>query len=241
MAVLRHLAAVGDGGERLTAIADAIGLNVSTTHRILRALERHGLVEREAATRRHRLGIALFSLGMQAADGTAFRRICRPALLRLSAATGETILLMARSGADTVCIDRQDGTYVIEPLARQIGGAIPLGVGCSSLSILAFLPQEEIEAILAMNAARYEQFGLTKERIRVFLPGVRKQGYAVTRNWLIDGISAVAMPIRPHGRDVVATFTIDMTTARLTPARLEELLTLLRREVTEIEKVLARG
>ena len=68
--VLRHLAAAGERGERLSSVAQALELSVPTAHRILSALEGHGLVEREVATRRFRLGVGLFSLGAQAADGT---------------------------------------------------------------------------------------------------------------------------------------------------------------------------
>jgi len=45
-----------------------------------------------------------------------------------------------------------------------------------------------------------------------------------------------AVPIRPQGRDVIAALTINMTSARLTPKRLKDLLAALRREVQEIER-----
>lgn len=132
MAILNYLGEVGEQGARASALAEAVGLTQPTAHRIIGALERHGLIEREQSTRRYRLGLSLFVLGAQAADGTGFRRLCHPALLRLAAETGDTVFLMARSGFNTVCFDRQEEGYMIDSLTGQVGGQIPLGVGPAS-------------------------------------------------------------------------------------------------------------
>lgn len=237
VAILNHLGDVGGPGLRSAELAEVLGLNQSTAHRIIGALERHGLIEREHATKRYRLGLSLFVLGAKAADGTGFRRLCHPALLRLAAETGDTVFLMARSGFNTVCVDRQEGSYIIDSLTGQVGGQIPLGVGPASQAILAFLPAEEAEIVLGTNAPFYARFNnLSAEEIAGRLPQIREQGYAFDHGRLVEGISAIAMPILPHGRDVVGSLAINMTSARLPPERLRELLRLLRREVDDIEK-----
>jgi DNA-binding IclR family transcriptional regulator len=104
--VIKLLGQIGEKGARMSEIAESLGLKTSTTHRIVTALERHGLIEREHATKRYRLGLALFALGATAADGTGLRKLCRPTLLRLAGETGDTVFLMARSGLNVVCVDR---------------------------------------------------------------------------------------------------------------------------------------
>jgi DNA-binding IclR family transcriptional regulator len=195
------------------------------------------LVERERATKRYRLGLSLFALGARAADGTGLRKICRPALLRLASESGDTVFLMARSGFNAVCVDRQEGAYIIDSLTGHVGGQIPLGVGPASEAILAFLPTDEASAVLAANETRYAIYnGLTAGEIAAALPAIRQNGYAVDDGRLVAGISAIAVPIRPQGRDVIAALTINMTSARLSPRRIEELLDALTREVREIEQ-----
>ena len=239
VAILNHLGAIGEQGARSAELAEAVGLTQPTAHRIIGALERHGLIEREQATKRYRLGLSLFVLGAQAADGTGFRRICHPALLRLAAETGDTVFLMARSGFNTVCVDRQEGSYMIDSLTGQVGGQIPLGVGPASQAILAFLPPEEADIILETNAPQYESFnGLSAKEIASRLPEIRAQGYAFDHGRLVEGISAIAAPILPHGRDVVGSLAINMTSARLKPERLPDLIEMLRREVTAIEETI---
>ena len=93
VAILTYLGDVGQGGASMARIAEAMALKQPTVHRIVTALERHGLVDRERETKRYRLGLALFAMGAAAADGTGLRRLARPALMRLAARTGRFRLL----------------------------------------------------------------------------------------------------------------------------------------------------
>lgn len=237
VALLNHLGDIGERGARAQEVAKTLGLTAPTAHRILAALQRHGLVEREIATKRYRLGLLLFAIGAKAADGTGLRRLCRPALSRIAAQTGDTVFLMARSGFNVVCVDRQEGSYIIGSLTGYIGGQVPLGVGSASLAILAYLPVEEAEIVIEANAGLYEDYnGLNANVIRGQLASVREKGYALDQDQLVAGISALAVPILPQGRDVMAALTINMTSARLPKKRIPELVAQLRKEVVTIER-----
>jgi DNA-binding IclR family transcriptional regulator len=237
VAILKQLGDMGSKGAKVSELAEFLDLTASTAHRIIGALERHGLIERDPATKRYRLGLSLFSLGAQAADGTGFRRLCHPSLLRIAAETGDTVFLMARSGFSTVCVDRQAGSYMIGSLTSNVGGQIPLGVGSASQAILAFLPVAEAEFILETNAPLYGSFErLSVDEIRARLPEIRERGYAFDDGRLIEGISAIAMPILPQNREVVGAIAINMTSARLHPDRLAQLVRLLRLEISGIEQ-----
>jgi DNA-binding IclR family transcriptional regulator len=236
VAILKLLGEVGQAGASMATIGEAMGLKQPTVHRIVTALERHGLVDRERETKRYRLGLALFAMGAAAADGTGLRQIARPALMRLAAITGDSVFLMARAGFNTVCVDRQQGTYVIDSLTGHIGGQIPMGVGPASQAILAFLPNSEADVILTTNAPLYKPFAaLTIQSIKDNLARIRSDGYALDEGDLVAGISAIAIPILPPGRDAIAAIAINLTSARLSEKRIPELFTLLKKEVGEIE------
>jgi len=237
--VIKLLGEFGEQGARMSEIAESLKLKTSTAHRIVTALERHGLIERERATKRYRLGLALFALGATAADGTGLRKLCRPALLRLAGETGDTVFLMARSGLNVVCVDRQEGSYMLDSLTGHVGGQIPMGVGPASQAIMAFLPEDEADAIIEANSALYARYhGLMADRIRKNLPQIRAQHYALDHGELVAGISALAVPILPPKRDAVASIAINMTSARLAPERLAALLELLKTQVARIEETI---
>ncbi|MER9606662.1 IclR family transcriptional regulator [Mesorhizobium sp. M0243] len=236
VALLNYLAEAGEEGARVHEMAKAFGLTMSTTHRIVSALERHLLLEREPATRRYRLGLLLYTLGVKAVESTSLRRCCRPALLRLAAKTGNSVSLVARSGFHSVCLDRQEGTYPIDSLARH--SQVPLGVGSASLAILAFLPPEEANGIISADAHLYHAFnGLSAEEIWHQLPGIRKVGYALDQGHLVAGISSLALPIRPPGRDVVGALAIRATTVQMPQERIPKLLRWMRREIQTIQQI----
>lgn len=239
--ILNHLGEVGRGGARVSEIAELFDLNISTAHRIIAGLERHRFVERDPETKRYRLGLALFALGAKAADTTGLRRICHPALLRIASQTGDTVFLMARNGFNTVCVDRQEGTYIIDSLTGHVGGQIPLGVGPASQVILAMMPARDAEAVLEANAPAYRRYkGLSAAKVRASLPVIRDQRYAVDDGRLVEGISALAVPILSGQEDVAGALAVNMTSARLKPDRLGDLLALMRREVAEIEIAIGR-
>lgn len=234
--VIKLLGEFGEQGARMSEIADSLGLKNSTAHRIVTALERHGLIERERSTKRYRLGLALFALGATAADGTGLRKLCRPALLRIAGETGDTVFLMARSGLNVVCVDRQEGSYMLDSLTGHVGGQIPMGVGPASQAIMAFLPEDEADAIIEANNTLYAHYhDLTADKIRKSLPQIRAQHYALDHGDLVAGISALAVPILPQKRDAVASIAINMTSARLAPERLNALLELLQAQIARIE------
>jgi DNA-binding IclR family transcriptional regulator len=236
VSILKHLGEVGQGGASMAAVGEALKLKQPTVHRIVTALERHGLVDRERETKKYRLGLALFALGATAADGTGLRQLARPALLRLAAATGDSVFLMARAGFNTVCVDRQQGTYVIDSLTGHIGGQIPMGIGPASQAVLAFLPTAEADVILETNAPLYSKFGaFTPGKIKNHLAEIRKRGYAIDQGDLVAGIASIAVPILPSGRDAIASIALNLTSPRLTPKRVPELVELLTREVRDIE------
>lgn len=235
VAMMKALGGAGHRGLRAIELAEQLDLKQPTAHRIISALERHGLVEREDATKCYRLGLSLFSLGALAADGTGLRRLCRPALLRLASESGDTVFLMARTGFNIVCVDRQEGSYMLDSLTGHVGGQIPLGVGSASYAILAYLPQEEAEAILEANAASYPQFnGLSTEEIREILQATRERGYAIDEGRLVEGITAMAVPILTKGRDVVAALAINAVSSRLPPSRVVPLVARMREEIAQI-------
>jgi DNA-binding IclR family transcriptional regulator len=239
VAILNHLGEVGREGARVSEIAETFGLNMSTAHRIIAGLERHRYLERDPQTKHYRLGLALFALGAKAADTTGLRRVCHPALMRIAARTGDTVFLMARNGFNTVCVDRQEGTYIIDSLTGNVGGQIPLGVGPASQAILANLPAGEARVVLEANRASYPRFnGLSESKVAAGLPAIRERGYAVDHGQLVEGISGLAVPILLGSGEVAGAIAINMTSARLKADREKELIGILRNEISAIQGTL---
>ncbi|AYD00648.1 IclR family transcriptional regulator [Neorhizobium sp. NCHU2750] len=239
IAILNGLGEAGPDGATSVELMETLGLTQPTAHRIISALEREGLVERDRQSRKLRLGMTLFALASAAMDHTGLRSLVRPALVRICAATSDTVFLMARAGFNAICVDRHQGSYLIGSLTKNVGGQIPMGLGSASQAILAFLPGGEIEALIDHNAAELEQYGSwDRGQFLRSLAEIKRQGYALDDGELVAGISAIAMPILSDRRDPIAAIAINLTSARMTPERVPQLVDLLRREILAIEQAL---
>lgn len=233
---------VADGsseGETLKSLCERSNLNKPTCHRILNALVEHGLLNRDPEGRRYRLGTKLMVFGAKAANGPGLRSQCQPALERMRRTTGETAMLMARDGDDSVCIDRYDGDCLLQTLTGSIGGSVPLGVGPGSLAMLAFLPQEQCEEIVARNRPRIAAYpALSDERLWQLIEQTRVQGYALDSGELLPGVAGISMPLHVVETGPIASLSLTFLSARLNPELIERYVALLREEIALIEPYL---
>ncbi|RMR36684.1 Transcriptional regulator, IclR family [Pseudomonas syringae pv. coriandricola] len=234
-AVLRCLGECDEGGERVTQLAQRVGLSQPTTHRLLRSLMDEGMVEQDLLSKRYRLSIEFFALAARAGNTGNLRDVVRPSLLRLSASLGDSLFLLARSGFDAICLDRSEGPYPIRTFTGDIGGRVALGVGQGSLAILAFLPEDERETVIAYNLPRLKDFHLYDEVfLRSEVENVRRLGYAGRNTGALPGMAGLAVPILDRNGRAMAALSVATITDRLGPDRLMTVVELLKREATAI-------
>ncbi|KPW32784.1 IclR family transcriptional regulator [Pseudomonas coronafaciens] len=234
-AVLRCLGDCDEGGERVTQLAKRVGLSQPTTHRLLRSLMDEGMVEQDLLSKRYRLSIEFFALAARAGNTGNLRDVVRPSLLRLSASLGDSLFLLARSGFDAICLDRSEGPYPIRTFTGDIGGRVALGVGQGSLAILAFLPEDERETVIAYNLPRLKDFHLYDEVfLRSEVDNVRRLGYAGRNTGALPGMAGLAVPILDRSGRAVAALSVATISDRLGPDRLSTVVELLKREATAI-------
>ena len=103
------------------------GLPRATAHRLLRALEHHGLVRRDQQGR-FCLGLGLISLGRAAADAFPLAELARPALVRLRDRTGESVQLFVREGDGRRCVVSLQSAHGLRWIVPE-GAVLPLRVG----------------------------------------------------------------------------------------------------------------
>ncbi|UZE27375.1 IclR family transcriptional regulator [Pseudomonas asplenii] len=234
-AVLRSLGDSPEAGERVTQLAERVGLSQPTTHRLLRSLMDEGMVEQNARSKRYRLSLEFFALAARAGRSGNLRELVRPALLRLSASLGDSLFLLARSGFDAICLDRSEGPFPIRTFTGDIGGRVALGVGQGSLAILAFLPEDERETVIRYNLPRLRDFHLYDEVfLRSEVENVRQLGYAGRNTGVLQGMAGLAVPILDRDGRAVAALSVATITDRLGPDRLPTVVELLKREAAAI-------
>ncbi len=241
LSLLREIAAHNRSGSRLLDVATRTGLQRPTVHRMLKCLSAENMVQQDSDTHRYFLGPMVFELGLTAAPRFNLREICHPALARIAEVTSDTVFLTQRSGLDAVCLDRHEGTFPIKTFTLEIGMRRPLGVGIGSLAILAELQEEEIRQVIASNAPRLPEYGLTPNSLLSQVRRAQRLGYAVRETPSLAGVRAIGQTVHNRGGVPFAALSVSAISSRMTEKRIGELAVLLKNEARLIEKQLAAG
>ncbi|OGA23205.1 MAG: hypothetical protein A3I02_02955 [Betaproteobacteria bacterium RIFCSPLOWO2_02_FULL_67_26] len=241
LTLLREIAAHNRGGSRLLDLATRTGLQRPTVHRMLKCLATEDMVQQDPDTHRYFLGPMVFELGLTATPRFNLREVCLPALTRIAEATGDTVFLTQRSGLDSVCLDRREGTFPIKTFTLEIGMRRPLGVGTGSLAILSALPEEEIQKAVAANAGRLPEYGLNPGNLLAQVKRSQKLGYAMREVPGIAGVRSVGQALRNQSGIAFAALSVSTITSRMSEKRATEVAQLLKSESRQIERQLASG
>jgi len=238
---MRVIASRSAIGLRLVDIARLTKLTRPTAHRILKCLVAQGMVRQDPETHCYLLGHLIFELGLAASSNFNLRDICHPSLVRLAEKTGDTVFLTIRSGYDTVCIDRKEGTFPIRTLTFDIGGRRPLGVGAGGLSLLMSLPDHAIAEIVSANALRLAVYNnLTVRSLMRLIKRCKELGYALNDSQITQGATSIGLPIRSRFGDPFLSISIGAISSRMSGKRRKELVSLIREEVAQLETTLER-
>ena len=98
----------------LADLAREVGLNKTTTFRLLTALESEGMVAKRPSTETYILGPEIVVLGGRALRNSDLRTLAKPELAQMAAASGETATLEIISGEDHVLIiDEVIGNHLV--------------------------------------------------------------------------------------------------------------------------------
>lgn len=205
---------------------------------MLNALVEGGLLRRDEATQRFRLGHFVLTWGILSEPTLRLREVCRPHVEELASLTGDSAYVIARSGAHGVCIDRAEGAYPIKALTLDIGAHRTLGVGAGGLAILSQLPAEERARVYAQGASDLRKYATTAAALEQLVSKTQSAGYAVSPGVVVPGITGVAVALRLPG-GASAALSLVAINDRLTPSRIADGVRLLKARAARIEGELA--
>jgi DNA-binding IclR family transcriptional regulator len=179
-----------------TELSSVSGLPVPTTHRIVVALQKHGFLVRDPATKRFRLGPAAIALGRAALSSADLQTAAGRLLPGLTEVTEETSLLTVLSETDTsVCLLRVESPHPLR-LSVQPGHALPLYAGASQKALLAYLPQASRERVADGPLEKFCANTLdTREKVLAEVERIRSRGWSYSFEETNAGVWGVAVTL----------------------------------------------
>lgn len=232
LGLLRVIATRSANGTRLSELVQISALSKPTAHRLVRALERSGLIEQDQATRLYHLGPEAFVVGTLSAERFGIQRAAIPSLAALAGQSQDSAFLSVRRDRHAVCLHREEGAYPIRTHVLGVGDRHPLGIGAGSLAMLAALDDAELESVLAGNAdelaAGYPTYSVGF--LRDAVAQTREQGFAFNPGQLLAGSWGLGAAVIDEAGICHGAISIAAIESRLGETRRKQLVPLLLQE-----------
>lgn len=219
-------------------VARRAGATKSAAYRLLATLEQRGYVVKDPITAHYRLGTRLAYLGQRSLSTLDLRQVARPLLEALRQRYHETVNLGVADGdgGQIAYIDMLESDQGLR-MAAHLGGRDDMHCTALGKAILANLPAERREQILARPLARHTPATLTDPAaLRAELERVRARGVAEDRGENEPGARCVAAPVFDHTGAVVAALSVSAPASRLDDARAAEIARAARDAACEITR-----
>ena len=216
--------ASSSGPMSMSDIVRKVDLPKSTAFRLLRALESVNAVTRDGRTKRYSLGRKLNSYAHTSEAPSlvsSFMENAGPILRPLD----ETVQLGVLAGLNVTFIACIDSTQPVR-FVSFVGRTIPANASATGKAILAFSPQEHIEAVIAGGMPALTERTITDpQTLRTELATVRDRGYATEAEESVLNLSCLAAPIFGQADDVIGAVTACIPQSTLPTHRLDEIRT----------------
>lgn len=205
----------------LSQIAAKAELDPGTTYRMLNTLVDLGYVSRIPESKRFSLTLKILNLGFHAIAHTDLRSLVRPVLRGLVSETSEAASFAVLQGADVLYLERVRAGITRLGVDIRIGTTVPACQTAIGQSILAFLPDHEVERIKELSSSTSFMSKSLSRPLSEVLEQIRKDGYIITDSLFAEGLRILAVPVLDIDGYPVGAISIAAPAVRCTTEELE--------------------
>ena len=221
--------------QTLSEVARRADLSRATARRVLHTLVDIGYVATNG--KEFALRPRILELGHAYLNSLQLPEVARPHLERLRSEVNESCSVAVLDGTDVVYVARVASRQIMT-VAINVGTRFPAYVTSMGRVLLAGLPQDELDEVLArVELEPLTPYTITDpDKLRAELAKVARQGYALVDQELALGLRSLAAPVHDRAGRVTAAVNVSASARRGTQASLRaELLDPLLEAARQIE------
>jgi DNA-binding IclR family transcriptional regulator len=221
-------------GSTHTQVSSALGIPKSSLTALLKDLVSRGYLIFNAETARFEIGSQILTLSQAYLRNLNLVKVGQPIVSAIFEMTGEFSAFGIPKGTDYVIICAESMPL---PLAHslQIGERGPMYCSATGKAVLAFLPPDQRDSIIAASKL-LPLTAVTKTdpvAIRAELNAIRLTGIAYAREENIPGIIAMAKPVFNAVGQVIGALSVATSVSRFSMAHEQTVIAALTTAATE--------
>jgi len=226
-------------GLSLSEISSRSGIAASTAYRMLTTLEAHGMVEFDRIEQIWSVGVETYRMGAAFLRRRKLVDRARTVMQDLMERTGETANLAVAEDDCIVFVSQVETHQAIRAFFRA-GQRSPFHASGIGKAVLAFLPEERVEAIVRRTGLEpfTERTASTLQRLSVDLREIHKRGWSVDDEERHPGMRCIAAPIFNEFGEPVGGVSVSGPTVRVTLERLGEFGPLVADAAAEVTRMI---
>jgi len=238
LAILEEIARLGVPATP-TEVNKAIGIPKQTLHRLFGTLEEHGYLQRDHDGRSYSPGPKLRAMAIGVVSSTRVRAARLAVMNALSKDIGETCNLVLPGRHSMIYLDRVETDWPLR-IMLPIGSEVPLHCTASGKLYLSTLSNTRLKRIL--NAGGFEKKtertltdpdSLTEE-----ISKIRKAGYSQDNEEFMEGMIALAVPVKDAQKRMVCSLAFHAPTPRMSLEDARSHLDRLRNAADELSRII---
>ncbi|UJQ94108.1 IclR family transcriptional regulator [Mariluticola halotolerans] len=218
-------------GLQVSIIASELDMPASAAHRLLKDLSQHGYVRQVRNQGDYALTIRMAAIGLSFLSKTGVTDIAQPVLDRLAERSKELIRLSVIDYPNLVWVGVAQGatTGLRYDPGREQGVVVHLAASAGGRAWLSTMSDEEALALVSAqglepNFAAGPKAPKTITQLLEILKQTRKRGYSIATDSYLDGMAAMAVPVRrAEDGQPIGCLSIAGPAVRLTQAHMDEL------------------
>ncbi len=235
-ALLEATAGAAEGGLSLGELADSVGVNKTTAHRLLKTLILLGYVENRSYGHYRQTAQVRRLLG--GIEDQRLLDVATPLLGRLHQQLNETVNLGILRAGQVVYLQVLEST---QPLRRVATLQAVDPFYCTALGrvVVAFLPEPQLEMLLDSGPfqARTAHTVTDPQALRAELAMAFKRGYAIEKDQTDLGVTCIGAPILKDAKPVAAV-SVSIPTVRSSSSSEATLISAICKTAEDISQAL---
>lgn len=204
------------------ALIDALGVSKNSVYRITQTLIEHGYVARDEGSRNYTLTRKMMMVGASAMGDDHLVEKSIDEMRKLRDEVKASVYIAILEGTKGVILEQAIGGSPFK-FSVDLGSRFHLHSGAPGKAMLAFLPEDESEDLMArMDLIRFNERTITtKAALRQQMQQIRQLGYATDCAEQFEGCHCVGTVIKDHRDYPIAMLWATGTSFNLLTERFE--------------------